>query len=66
MAACIAALELAAERGTRLRVTPDSIARVFDEVSHSLRHVLLPAAIEAAEAAIAEAGDPPAPTAPAH
>jgi hypothetical protein len=51
MAACIAALELAAERGERLRITPDTIARVFDEVSHSLRHVLLPAAIAAAEAA---------------
>jgi hypothetical protein len=63
MAACLAALELAAERGERLRVTPGPIARVFDEVSHALRHVLLPAAIEAAEAAIAEAGDPPPPPA---
>ena len=68
MAACLAALELAAERGERLRVTPGPIARVFDDVSHALRHVLLPAAIEAAEAAIADAaiadaGDPPPPTA---
>jgi hypothetical protein len=62
MAACLAALELAGERGERLRVTPGPIARVFDEVSHALRHVLLPAAIEAAEAAIAE-GEPPPPTA---
>ena len=64
MAACLAALELAADRGERLRVTPGPIARVFDEVSHALRHVLLPAAIEAAEAAIADAADRPAFRAP--
>ena len=60
MAACIAALELANERGERLRVTSDSIARVFDEVSQSLRRVLLPAALAAAaEAADVASGDAP-------
>jgi tetratricopeptide (TPR) repeat protein len=42
MAACLAAIRLAAERGDRLRVTPDSIAGVFDEVSQALGRVLVP------------------------
>lgn len=42
MAACLAAITLAAERGDRLRVTPDSIEGVFDEVSQSLGRILLP------------------------
>lgn len=42
MAACLAAIRLAAERGDRLRVTPDSIAGVFDEVSQAIGRVLVP------------------------
>lgn len=42
MAACLAAIRLAAERGDRLRVTSDSIAGVFDEVSHALGRILVP------------------------
>ena len=42
MAACLAAITLAAERGDRLRVTPGSIEGVFDEVSQALGRILLP------------------------
>ncbi len=42
MAACLAAMTLAAERGDRLRVTPSSIEGVFDEVSQALGRILLP------------------------
>jgi hypothetical protein len=42
MAACLAAITLAAERGDRLRVTPSSIESVFDEVSQALGRILLP------------------------
>ena len=42
MAACLASLQLAADRGERIRIRPDSIPRAFDAVSHALQHVLLP------------------------
>jgi hypothetical protein len=42
MGACLASLQLAADRGERIRLEPDSIARAFDTVSNALQHVLLP------------------------
>jgi hypothetical protein len=42
MAACLSAIRLAAQRGDRLRLSPDSIAGVFDDVSHALGRVLVP------------------------
>jgi tetratricopeptide (TPR) repeat protein len=67
MAACLASLRLAADRGERLRIKPDSIARAFDAVSQALQHVLLPReavdvqrrarrALDAGDFATAEAG----------
>ena len=42
MSACLSAITLAAERGDSLRVTPNSIEGVFDEVSQALGRILLP------------------------
>jgi hypothetical protein len=42
MAACLAGITLAAERGDRLRVTPSAIEDAFDEVSRALGRILLP------------------------
>jgi hypothetical protein len=42
MAACLAAITVAAERGDRLRVTPSSVEGAFDEVSQALGRILLP------------------------
>jgi hypothetical protein len=42
MAACLAGLMLAAERGDRLHLTPSSIEQAFDDVSQSLGRILLP------------------------
>jgi hypothetical protein len=42
MAASLAAIKLAAARGDRLRVSPDSVAGLFDEVSQALGRILLP------------------------
>jgi hypothetical protein len=49
MAACLAAIKLAAERGDRLRVPPGRIEGVFDEVSQALGSVLLPPAAREAQ-----------------
>jgi hypothetical protein len=67
MAACLSGLKLAADRGERLRIRPDSIPRAFDAVSQALQHVLLPRealdaqrrarrALDAGDFASAEAG----------
>jgi len=67
MAACLAGLTLAADRGERLHIRPDSIPRAFDAVSQALQHVLLPRealeaqrrarrALDAGDFAAAEAG----------
>ncbi|MEO5822235.1 MAG: hypothetical protein ABIT71_17150 [Vicinamibacteraceae bacterium] len=42
MAACLAGITLAAERGDRLRFGPNSIEAAFDEVSQALGRILLP------------------------
>jgi hypothetical protein len=42
MAACLAAIAVAAERGDRLRVPASSIEGVFDDVSQALGRILLP------------------------
>ncbi len=43
MAACLAGLTLAAQRGGRLRLTPGSVEDAFDAVSEALGRILLPA-----------------------
>jgi hypothetical protein len=48
MAACLAGVTLATERGDRLRLTPGSVEEAFDVVSEGLGRILLPA--EAREA----------------
>jgi hypothetical protein len=42
MAACLAGIALAAERGDPLRLTPGTIEHAFDEVSQGLGRILLP------------------------
>ncbi len=42
MAACLAGITLAAERGDRLRLTPGSVEDAFDAVSQALGRILLP------------------------
>jgi hypothetical protein len=42
MAACLAGITLAAERGDRLRLTRGSVEDAFDEVSQALGRILLP------------------------
>ena len=49
MSACVAALALAAERGEALRITPNSVEGVFDEVSQALGRILLPPAAREAQ-----------------
>lgn len=49
MAACLAAIKLAGERGDRLRLPPGPIEGVFDEVSQALGSVLLPPAAREAQ-----------------
>jgi tetratricopeptide (TPR) repeat protein len=49
MSACVAALALAAERGNPLRLTPNSVEGVFDEVSQALGRILLPPAAREAQ-----------------
>jgi hypothetical protein len=43
MAACLAGITLAVERGDRLRLTPGSVEGAFDHVSQMLGRILLPA-----------------------
>jgi hypothetical protein len=66
MAACLAGITLAAERGDRLRLTPGPLEGAFDEVSQALGRILLPPdardaqrrgrrAMDAGDLAVAEA-----------